>query len=54
MEPAISGKAIRMPNIFADTAGWGHLVDTSQPYHSLAATIYRTARRERNDYESLH
>jgi predicted nucleic acid-binding protein len=33
-----------MPDIFADTAGWGHLVDTSQPYHALAATIYRTAR----------
>ena len=35
-----------MPNIFADTAGWGNLVDTSQPYHSLAATIYRGARQD--------
>jgi uncharacterized protein len=35
-----------MPDIFADTAGWGHLVDTSQRYHALAATIYRTARQD--------
>lgn len=35
-----------MPDIFADTAGWGHLIDSSQPYHSQAAAIYRRARRE--------
>jgi predicted nucleic acid-binding protein len=34
-----------MTDIFADTAGWGHLVDASQPYHTRAATIYRTARQ---------
>src|SRR6266496_3165305 len=35
-----------MPDIFADTAGWGHLVDPSQPHHALAATIYRAARQD--------
>ncbi|WP_129677578.1 type II toxin-antitoxin system VapC family toxin [Candidatus Chloroploca sp. Khr17] len=35
-----------MPDIFVDTAGWGHLVDKNQPYHLLAATIYRTARQK--------
>ena len=34
-----------MPDLFADTAGWGNLVDPTQPYHSLAANIYRTARQ---------
>ena len=35
-----------MPDIFADTAGWGHLVDSSQAYHAQAATIYRHARQQ--------
>jgi predicted nucleic acid-binding protein len=35
-----------MPDIFADTAGWGHLVDPSQTYHERAATIYRHARQQ--------
>lgn len=35
-----------MPDLFADTSGWGNLVDSTQPYHSLAATIYRTARQQ--------
>lgn len=35
-----------MPDLFADTAGWGHLVDPTQTYHSQAATIYRTARQQ--------
>jgi predicted nucleic acid-binding protein len=35
-----------MPDIFADTAGWGHLVDPSQAYHDRAATIYRRVRQE--------
>lgn len=35
-----------MANIFADTAGWGHLVDRSQPYHTQAATMYRTVRQD--------
>jgi hypothetical protein len=35
-----------MPDIFADTAGWGHLVDASQAYHTRAATLYRQARQQ--------
>lgn len=35
-----------MDDIFVDTAGWGHLVDVSQAYHRLAASIYRSARRD--------
>ena len=35
-----------MPDIFADTAGWGHLVDSSQAYHAQAAAIYRHARQQ--------
>ncbi len=35
-----------MPGIFVDTAGWGHIFDDSQPFHSLAATIYRKAREQ--------
>ena len=34
-----------MADIFADTAGWGHLVDPSQAYHTQAAEIYRRARQ---------
>jgi predicted nucleic acid-binding protein len=38
-----------MPELFADTSGWGSLVDSTQPFHTLAASIYRTsaARSER-------
>jgi uncharacterized protein len=35
-----------MPDIFADTAGWGHLIDPTQTYHALAADLYRTARQQ--------
>ena len=35
-----------MPDLFADTAGWGHLLDPTQAYHSLAASIYRRARHQ--------
>jgi len=35
-----------MPDLFVDTSGWGHLVDPTQFHHSLAATIYRTARQQ--------
>lgn len=35
-----------MAAIFADTAGWGHLVDASQSHHALATTIYRAARQQ--------
>ncbi len=36
-----------MTHIFVDTAGWGNLVDTCQPYYSLAKTIYRSARQQK-------
>ncbi len=35
-----------MADLFADTSGWGNLIDTSQPHHSLAANLYRTARQQ--------
>jgi predicted nucleic acid-binding protein len=35
-----------MNELFADTSGWGNLVDASQPYHLLATAIYRAARQE--------
>jgi uncharacterized protein len=35
-----------MPDIFADTAGWGHLIDPTQTYHALAADLYRSARQQ--------
>jgi uncharacterized protein len=35
-----------MPDIFADTAGWGHLIDTTQAYHARAADLYRSARQQ--------
>lgn len=35
-----------MPNIFADTSGWGNLIDKKQPNHSLAADIYRNTRQQ--------
>jgi uncharacterized protein len=33
-----------MPELFAVTSGWGCLVDPTQPFHALAASIYRAAR----------
>lgn len=35
-----------MADIFADTSGWGHLVDRSQAQHVRAANIYRQARQQ--------
>jgi predicted nucleic acid-binding protein len=35
-----------MAEIFADTSGWGNLVDPTQPFHRLAAKLYRAARRQ--------
>jgi predicted nucleic acid-binding protein len=35
-----------MPDMFADTSGWGNLVDPTQTFHTLAANIYRAARRQ--------
>ncbi len=36
-----------MSDLFADTAGWGNLIDPTQEHHLLAATIYRDARQQR-------
>lgn len=33
-----------MSELFADTSGWGHLLDARQPFHALAADVYRQAR----------
>ncbi len=33
-----------MAELFCDTSGWGHLVDQTQAYHTLATTLYRSAR----------
>ena len=35
-----------MPELFADTSGWGNLLDPTQPFHTLAATIYRKSRQQ--------
>jgi predicted nucleic acid-binding protein len=35
-----------MPALFVDTAGWGHLLDPSQPFHPQASSIYRRARQQ--------
>lgn len=35
-----------MTDIFADTAGWGHLVDATQSQHLQAATLYRTGKSQ--------
>ncbi len=35
-----------MPDLFVDTAGWGHLLDPSQAFHHQASAIYRQARQE--------
>jgi predicted nucleic acid-binding protein len=39
-----------MPDIFADTAGWGHLLDPTQAYHARAADLYRSARQQRRKF----
>jgi hypothetical protein len=36
-----------MAGLFADTSGWGNLVDPTQAFHSLAKNIYREALRQR-------
>lgn len=33
-------------DLFADTSGWGHLLDATQAHHSLAASIYRAVRQQ--------
>ncbi len=36
-----------MSELFADTSGWGHLVDPTQAFHNQAVSIYRSARLQR-------
>jgi predicted nucleic acid-binding protein len=36
-----------MAGLFCDTSGWGHLVDPAQAHHSLATSLYRTARENK-------
>lgn len=38
-----------MADLFADTAGWANIVDPKQPYHALAAALYRQARQQRRN-----
>ena len=35
-----------MNNLFADTSGWGCLIDATQKHHALAAAIYRNVRQQ--------
>lgn len=35
-----------MSDLFADTSGWGHLVDPAQHFHRAAAAAYRAAREQ--------
>jgi len=35
-----------MQDLFADTSGWGHLVDPTQSFHIPAASHYRKARQQ--------
>jgi predicted nucleic acid-binding protein len=35
-----------MSAIFADTAGWGHLLDASQAHHEAASRLYRATRQQ--------
>ena len=34
-----------MSELYADTSGWGNLVDPTEPFHAIAARTYRTARQ---------
>lgn len=40
-------KAFHVADLFADTAGWANIIDPKQPYHALAANLYRRARQQR-------
>lgn len=35
-----------MSKIFVDTSGWGNLIDVSQPYHAIAADLYRNTKQQ--------
>jgi uncharacterized protein len=39
-----------MSKIFVDTSGWGNLIDVSQPYHGLAADIYRNTKQRSQQF----
>ena len=39
-----------MPKVFADTSGWGNLLDKSQQFHDQAVSIYRQKRGENNKF----
>jgi uncharacterized protein len=32
-------------DVFADTAGWAHLLDSSQEHHALTSSIYQSVRQ---------
>jgi predicted nucleic acid-binding protein len=34
-----------MAALFADTSSWGNVADPTQPFHALAASVYRAARQ---------
>jgi predicted nucleic acid-binding protein len=36
-----------MTNLFADTSGWGNLIDSSQVHHKMAVALYRQARQQK-------
>lgn len=36
-----------MADLFADTSGWGNLIDSSQGHHEVAAVLYRQARQQK-------
>lgn len=35
-----------MPHYFADTSGWGNLIDPTENFHALAAQLYGARRRQ--------
>lgn len=41
-----TSKVVGVADLFVDTAGWANIVDPRQPYHLLAAKLYREARQQ--------
>src|SRR4029077_18139551 len=41
-----TAREAEMPELFADTSEWGNLVDPTQPFHALAARLYRGSRQQ--------
>ncbi len=35
-----------MPDLFADTSGWGNLIDPTQPWHALSTQLYLALRQQ--------